>query len=114
MRKLEYSGQFKRDVKQAQKRGKDIDKLKVLLSLLIDGDTLPAVYLDHPLKGAWRGYRDAHIEPDWLLIYKVTSKQLSTHLRTTHVCQGVEQKNPSSASPKDKALIHPNRQNGRF
>ena len=53
MRKLEYSGQFKRDVKQEQKRGKDIDKLKVLLSLLIDGDTLPAVYLDHPLKGAW-------------------------------------------------------------
>ena len=35
MRNLEYSGQFKRDVKQAQKRGKDIDKLKVLLSLLI-------------------------------------------------------------------------------
>ena len=41
-------------------------------------------------------------------------KQLSTHLWTTHVCQGVEQKNPSSASPKDKALIHPNRQNGQF
>ena len=76
MRKLEYSGQFKRDVKQAQKHGKDIDKLKVLLSLLIDGDTLPAVYLDHPLKGAWRGYRDAHIEPDWLLIYKVTNELL--------------------------------------
>lgn len=41
MRKLEYSGQFKRDVKQAQKRGKDIDKLKILLSLLIEGNTLP-------------------------------------------------------------------------
>lgn len=41
MRKLEYSGQFKRDVKQVRKRGKDIDKLKILLSLLIEGNTLP-------------------------------------------------------------------------
>lgn len=72
MRQPDYSGQFKRDVKQAQKRGKDMDKLKVLLSLLIEGEPLPAIYLDHPLKGGWRGFRDAHIEPDWLLIYKVT------------------------------------------
>jgi mRNA interferase YafQ len=71
MRKPDYSGQFKRDVKQSQKRGKDMDKLKVLLSLLIDGKPLPATYLDHPLKGGWRGIRDAHIEPDWLLIYKI-------------------------------------------
>jgi mRNA interferase YafQ len=70
MRQPEYSGQFKRDVKQLQKRGKDLEKLKNLLNLLIEGETLPAMYLDHPLKGGWRGYRDAHIEPDWLLIYK--------------------------------------------
>lgn len=43
-------------------------------ALLIEGKTLPAVYLDHPLKGGWRGYRDAHIEPDWLLIYEVTTE----------------------------------------
>jgi len=42
--------------------------------LLIEGKTLPAVYLDQPLKGGWRGYRDAHIEPDWLLIYEVTTE----------------------------------------
>lgn len=67
----DYSGQFRRDVKQSQKRGKNMDKLKVLLGLLIDGQPLPAIYLDHPLKGGWRGFRDAHIEPDWLLIYKI-------------------------------------------
>ncbi len=72
MRQPDYSGQFKRDVKQAQKRGKDMDKLKTLLGLLIEGKALPAVYLDHPLKGGWRGFRDVHIEPDWLLTYKVT------------------------------------------
>jgi mRNA interferase YafQ len=51
MRQPDYSGQFKRDVKQSQKRGKDMDKLKVLLSLLIEEKPLPATYLDHPLKG---------------------------------------------------------------
>lgn len=71
MRTPDFSGQFKRDVKQSQKRGKDMEKLKTLLSLLIDGKPLPATYLDHPLKGGWRGFRDAHIEPDWLLVYKV-------------------------------------------
>lgn len=74
MRQPEYSGQFKRDVKLAQKRGKDMEKLKTLLSLLIEGVPLPAAYLDHPLKGGWRGFRDAHIEPDWLLIYNVTGE----------------------------------------
>ena len=71
MRQPDYSGQFKRDVRQAQKRGKDMDKLKTLLGLLIDEEPLPATYLDHPLKGGLRGFRDAHIEPDWLLIYKI-------------------------------------------
>lgn len=74
MRQPDYSGQFKRDVKQAQKRGKDTDKLKTLLGLLIEDTPLPASYLDHPLKGAWRGFRDAHIEPDWLLIYKIVGE----------------------------------------
>lgn len=72
MRQPDYSGQFKRDVKQAQKRGKDMEKLKTLLGLLISGTPLPAIYLDHPLKGGWRGFRDSHIESDWLLIYKIT------------------------------------------
>ena len=45
--------------------------LKTLLGLLIEGNLLPANYLDHPLKGIWKGFRDAHIEPDWLLIYKI-------------------------------------------
>jgi mRNA interferase YafQ len=76
MRQPAYSGQFKRDVKQAQKRGKDMEKLKTLLSLLIEGGALPATYLDHPLKGDWHGFRDAHIEPDWLLIYKIADDSI--------------------------------------
>ena len=49
MREAEYSGQFKRDVKQAQRRGKDMGKLKTLLGLLIAGAELPECYVDHPL-----------------------------------------------------------------
>ncbi len=69
MRTPEYSTQFRRDVKRAAKRGKDMDKLKDLLSLLIAGESLPPRYKDHPLKQNWLGYRDAHVEPDWVLIY---------------------------------------------
>ncbi|WP_352729238.1 type II toxin-antitoxin system YafQ family toxin [Mesorhizobium sp. M0276] len=70
------SGQFRRDVKRMEKRGKDLGKLRELLGRLIAGDELPASYKDHPLKGDWKGYRDAHIEPDWLLIYRVASDEL--------------------------------------
>lgn len=70
------STQFKRDVKRAEKRGKDLSKLRKLLLLLIERQPLPAVYRDHPLKGNWGGYRDAHIEPDWLLIYRVEGNEL--------------------------------------
>jgi mRNA interferase YafQ len=59
MRQPEYSTQFRRDVKRAQKRGKDLSKLKHLITLLIDGETLPAHYKDHPLKQNWQGFRDA-------------------------------------------------------
>jgi mRNA interferase YafQ len=70
------SGQFRRDVKRAKKRGKDLGKLRELLILLLAGDELPSSYKDHPLKGDWKGYRDVHIEPDWLLIYRIDGDQL--------------------------------------
>lgn len=75
------SSQFKRDVKAVEKGGKDMEKLRNLILLLINQQTLPEKYLDHPLKGAWKGYRDAHIEPDWLLIYRITGNEL--HLTRT-------------------------------
>ena len=76
MRAPIYSGQFKRDLKVAQKRGKNIEKLKRSMSLLIDGKPLPKEYKDHPLKGQWRNFRDAHIELDWLLIYKIDGDEV--------------------------------------
>jgi len=75
------SSQFKRDVKRVQKRGKDMTKLRTLLGLLIEQAPLPEAYQDHPLRGNWNGYRDAHIEPDWLLLYRIVDDEL--HLTRT-------------------------------
>ena len=77
-------GRFKRDVKRAQKRGKDMDKLKAVLSLLIEEEPPPARYRDHPLKGEWQGFRDLHIEPDWLLLYSVEGDVLQLARTGTH------------------------------
>lgn len=70
------SAQFKRDVRKAEKRGKDMTKLRALLELLIEEAPLPEQCRDHPLKGEWKGYRDAHIEPDWVLVYRVSGSEV--------------------------------------
>jgi len=79
------STQFKKDVKKVRKRGKDLEKLKTLLSLLIHQAPLPEAYQDHPLRGNWKGYRDAHIEPDWLLFtVRVDGDELQLPRTGTH------------------------------
>lgn len=79
-----WSGRFKRDVRRAQKRGKEIDKLKAVLLLLVEEKPLPASHRDHPLKGDWHGFRDLHIEPDWLLLYRVEGEELQLARTGTH------------------------------
>ena len=59
-----------------ERRGKDMSKLRAVILLLIKGSPLPANYKDHPLGGNWKHHRDLHIEPDWLLIYKIDSDDL--------------------------------------
>lgn len=78
------SRQFKRDVKMAKKRGKDMAKLRELLALLIEEKPLPAKYRNHPLKGDWVSYWDAHLESDWVLIYRVLNGELLLARTGTH------------------------------
>jgi mRNA interferase YafQ len=59
--------QFRRDVRLAQKRGKNMAKLRAIILLLIEGKALPTRYRDHALAGEWSHHRECHIEPDWLL-----------------------------------------------
>jgi mRNA interferase YafQ len=76
--------QFRRDVKLAEKRGKNMAKLREVILLLIEGAPLPARYRDHSLGGDWKHYRDCHIEPDWLLIYKIVGDDLHLVRTGTH------------------------------
>ena len=78
------SSKFRKDVKRMQKRGKNMNKLKTLLTLLITEQPLPDTYQAHPLKGNWLPFWDAHIEPDWLLIYMIEEGELFLARTGTH------------------------------
>ena len=76
MRELSYSSQFKKDHKRVQKQGKDLAELNEVITRLVAGETLDEKYKDHPLRGNYVGTRDCHIDPDWLLIYRITGNEL--------------------------------------
>ena len=80
---IERTSQFKRDYKTAVKRHCDMSALRKVVNLLANGETLPAEYRDHLLKGDYSGYRECHIEPDWLLVYKITEEVLILTLYRT-------------------------------
>lgn len=75
--------QFKRDIKLAKKRHLDMELLKTVIDALSEGKKLDESYRDHPLRGKYVGYRECHILPDWLLIYKVVEKELILVLART-------------------------------
>lgn len=66
-----YTNRFEKDLKLAQKRGKNIEKLKFVITTLSQGKKLPIQIRDHQLTGNYKDRRECHIEPDWLLIYKI-------------------------------------------
>ena len=69
MRQIERTGAFKRQYKLMLRRGKDEAKMRAVIALLADDKPLPAACRDHALTGNLAGFRDCHIEPDWLLLY---------------------------------------------
>lgn len=68
---IRFTNQFKKDIKLAKKQGKDIDRLFSVVDMLANGKTLAPKYRDHDLGGDYKGCRECHIEPDWLLIYEI-------------------------------------------
>ena len=68
---LQFTSQFKKDLKLAKKQNKDLGKLFEVIDILANGETLDAKYKDHSLTGNYRGTRECHVEPDWLLIYEI-------------------------------------------
>ena len=82
--RLSQTTQFKKDIKRQLKQGKDQRKLISLVGILLSGESLPPRNRDHPLKGAWKGRRDCHIDPDWILIYRVTKNELRLERTGSH------------------------------
>jgi mRNA interferase YafQ len=70
MKTFRRTHQFRRDVKRMQRQGREVEKLRRVLEALVKGDPLAASYRDHVLVGQYKGTRECHIEPDWLLIYE--------------------------------------------
>jgi len=66
------SSQFKRDFKLAMKRGLPISKIEKVMETLVTETPLEPKHKDHPLSGDYKGHRECHIEPDWLLIYAIS------------------------------------------
>ena len=81
--KIVFQNSMKKSVKLMQKRGKDVKKLEKVIKLLAEGENLPEKYLDHALVGNYSGYRECHIEPDWLLVYKIENEILTLILFKT-------------------------------
>ena len=73
---IRFTTQFKKDIKLAKKQGKDIDKLFEVVEHLANGEALEDKYRDHDLSGNYKGCRECHIDPDWLLIYEIDNDVL--------------------------------------
>lgn len=83
MLKIVPSNQFKKDLKLASKRGCKIENLQAVVNILAREQKLDDKYRDHGLTGNYRGFRECHIEPDWLLIYRVSQDALELFLLRT-------------------------------
>jgi mRNA interferase YafQ len=84
MKQIRSSTTFEKDVEKLIKRNKDMEKLKSVIRALARGEKLDPIYHDHKLTGNYLGYRDCHIESDWLLIYKFDEETLFLIRTGTH------------------------------
>ena len=83
MLKVVLSNRFKKDLKCAQKRGLNLDLLRVVVNTLAEGKKLDKKYRDHELTGDYVGFRECHVQPDWLLVYRIEQEELELLLFRT-------------------------------
>jgi len=79
-----FTNQFDKDVKRMQKRGKKLEKIKIIIRSLIEEESLDPIHRNHKLIGNWQGRRECHIESDWLLIYKKEEGRIIFERTGTH------------------------------
>ena len=75
---------FRKDYKLAIKRGLKLELLDAVIELLAMGNSLPDRFRDHELTGNWKGHRECHIQPDWLLVYRITGNEIYLARTGTH------------------------------
>lgn len=80
---VRFTTKFKKDLKLVKKQGKNLDKLFSVVDALANGEELEQKFRDHSLSGGYEGFRECHIEPDWLLIYKKNEEQIILYLSRT-------------------------------
>jgi mRNA interferase YafQ len=84
MKALRIAMAFKKDLKRVERRGYERALLETVVDARRRGEELPTARRDHPLKGEWKDWRECHIEPDWLLIYKATDTEVLLARTGTH------------------------------
>lgn len=83
MYSIEYSNRYKKSYKLAIKRGLDVGELNRIVKTLAEGKKLESKHKDHDLKGDFAGFRECHVQPDWLLIYRIINKTCVLYLLDT-------------------------------
>ncbi|MEZ5691224.1 MAG: type II toxin-antitoxin system YafQ family toxin [Rickettsiales bacterium] len=81
---IRQSTLFKKDLKRLKKSGVDLSKLELIVIKLVKEEKLDKKYRDHILVGNWKGFRECHIAPDWLLIYRVEDGELQLARTGSH------------------------------
>ena len=84
MKRLSRTHQFKKDIKRMLKRGRGVTEFKIVVQQLLESQALATHYRDHALIGQYKGTRECHIAPDWLLIYEVTDTEVILIRTGTH------------------------------
>ncbi len=79
-----YTKQLNKDIKRCQRRGKNLEKFKIIARTLLSGEQLDPIHRDHKLTGNYVGRRECHIESDWLLVYKIEGENLIFERLGTH------------------------------
>lgn len=80
---IDFTSAFSKDLKKIKKRGYNIDLLESVVDKLQTGEQLEPKYKDHFLTGNWKGFKECHIQPDWLLIYRICDDKLLLVLTRT-------------------------------
>ncbi len=81
---IHYTTQFKKDYKRIKKQNKNLNQLQAVIEKLVAGKKLEPKYRDHRLSGNWNDHRDCHIEPNWILIYRIENEELILERTGSH------------------------------